>query len=147
MPEGHIGQSCSSQFWRWLGPELGFGDIFSLRLFLTCRMCLRWKKQDLAMEEIWFFMESALSNRTPRSRTNSAGLMEQSGLRLRTEWSMSQLCMGWRLNQMSSVLEAFSLRRMDAHQSWISVKQACRRDLALSMSLVASLIYSCVSSA
>ena len=41
----------------------------SFRLFLTCRMRLRWKKQDLVMEDIWFFMERVglLSRRAPRS--------------------------------------------------------------------------------
>src|SRR6218665_66002 len=53
---------------------------FSFRLFLTCRMRLRWKKQDLVMEDIRCFIESVLSKRTTRS--TAAGLTEQSGPRL-----------------------------------------------------------------
>mgnify|MGYP006378580917 CR=1 FL=1 len=75
-------------------------------------------------------MDSLLSRKTPRSRTTSEGLMEQSGPRLRRRWSWSELGLEWWSNQMSSVLVAFNLRRMDAHQVWISVKQATRRDFA-----------------
>ena len=45
------------------------------------------------------------------------------------------------LNQISSVLEALSFRRIDAHHACISEKQASKRDLALTMSLAESLMY------
>src|SRR6218665_1683300 len=78
---------------------------------------------------------------------NFDGLMEQSGPRLRTVWGMSVARVRRRLNQISSVLEALSFRRIDAHHACIAEKQASKRDLALTMSLVESLMYSCISSA
>src|SRR6218665_2862042 len=88
-----------------------------------------------------------LSRNTPRSRITSDGLMEQSGPRLRTVWGMSVAGVRRRLNQISSVLEALSFRRIDAHHACISEKQASKRYLALTMYLAESLMYSCVSSA
>ena len=54
---------------------------------------------------------------------------------------------GLRSNQMSSVLDEFSFRRIDALQVWISWMQSINLDLALMMSVVESLMYSWVSSA
>jgi len=44
-------------------------------------------------------------------------------------------------------LEALSFRHTDAHHACILEKQASKHDLALTMSLAESLMYSCVSSA
>lgn len=49
---------------------------------------------------------------------------------------------GLRSNQMSSVLDAFSFRRIDALQVWISWMQLVNLALALMMSVVESLMYS-----
>src|SRR6218665_2757816 len=80
------------------------------------------------------------SRRTPRSGKTSAGLMEQSGPRLRTVWWMSVAGVRRRLNQRSSVLEALSFKRIDAHHACISEKQASKQDLALTMSLAETLL-------
>src|SRR6218665_2026878 len=93
-----------------------------------------------------FQRERVLSRSTPRSRTTSVGLMEQSGPRLRTVWGMSVAGVRRRLNQVSSVLEALSFRCTDAHHACISKEKASKRDLALTMSLAESLMYSCASS-
>src|SRR6218665_14149 len=82
--------------------------------------------------------ERVLSRRTPRSRTTSAGLMEQSGPRLRTVWGMSVAGVRRRWSQISFVLETLSSRRLDAHHDFISEKQASKRDLALTLYLAES---------
>jgi len=56
--------------------------------------------------------------------------MEQSGPRLRTVWGMSVAGVRRRLNQISSVLEALSFKRIDAHHVCISETQASKRDLS-----------------
>src|SRR6218665_1753589 len=89
--------------------------------------------------------ERVLSRRTPRSRTTSDGLTEQSGPRLRTVWGVSVAGVRRRLGPIRSVLEALSFRRIDADHACTSEKQASKRDLALTMSLAESFMYSCVS--
>src|SRR6218665_224667 len=95
-----------------------------------------------------FQRESIIEEHT-KVTDNFDGLMEQSGPRLRTVglWGMSVARVRRRLNQISSVLEALIFRRIDAHHACIEKKQASKRDLALTMSLVESLMYSCISSA
>ena len=83
----------------------------SFRHCLTWRMRRRWKKQALDTDVIWFFIESLESRRTPRSRTTSAGDMREVESKAMEKLVVSMLGLGWRSNQMSSVLEEFNLSR------------------------------------
>jgi len=98
---------------------------------------------------MWLIIVSWYSMRTTRLLTNLEGTMKLSASIFMILDGVSLSQDGLRSNQLSSVLDTFSFKRIDALQVWISRMQSINFDLALMMSVVESVMYrhSCVSSA
>ena len=67
-------------------------------------------------EEMWLFIDSVLSRRTPRSRTTSDGWMQLDARTSSPCQFALQSFLVFLVNHMSSVLLALSLSRIDEHQ-------------------------------
>ena len=115
------------------------------RIWRSRRM---WKKQTAATLAICFFIVSSESNRTPRSRTTSEGLIVVSVLTVSDRSCDDSLLMAALDSiHIASVLSAFSCNRRELHHWVTSATQSLSYCRSLELFSGLALASSCVSSA